>query len=273
MTCSYGIAIGTAKRLIEDYAIRSPEEIDVEAIAFDQGLFVTQGPLSGSWARLVRKGSGGLIRVSSDITISGQRRFCVAHELAHFLLHSKVNQLEFCTSRDMLPGYARRSEEPEANAFAGELLMPEALCRSRLNSGEITLAGLEQLADKFQTTISATIHRVVDLGVHVCALVRSENSRLKSFHLGPDFPFRIRDMGSALDCYSCAGEFFREGNIGEREADVAAEAWLDDNRLLGNETLRELTVPMPSYGSALTLLWIVPESRLDHLAAEADEDD
>jgi hypothetical protein len=272
MKRSQGRAAQTAERVITDYAIRSPDEIDVEAIAMDQGLFVKQGPLAGSWARLVRKGTGGLIRVSDSVTLEGQKRFCVAHEIGHFLLHSEVNQLEFCTLSDMLPGYARRPEEPEASAFAGELLMPETMLRARLEPSELSLLKLESLANEFQVTMSATIHRVVDVGVHVCALVRSEGGRIRSFHLGADFPFRIRDIGAALDGCSCAGEFFRDGSVGEKEADVAAEAWLDDRNLLGSETVRELTVPMPNYGNALTLLWIVPGSELDYQAAEGDEE-
>jgi len=268
MTSTHGKAVGTAKKLVEDYAIRSPDDIDVDAIALDRGIFVTEGTLSGSWARLVRKGNGGLIRVSSEITIPGQSRFCVAHELGHFLLHSDVDQLEFCTSKDMLPGYARRPEEPEANAFAGELLMPEALFRERLNPRDLNLARLGEIGEEFGTTISATIHRVVDVGLHVCALVRSEDGNLRSFHLGGDFPFRIREMRSRLDARSCAGEFFREGTVVEREADVPADAWLEDRRLTGAETVRELTIPMPNYGSALTVLWIIPGSGLDHAAAE-----
>ena len=264
----YGKAIRTARRLVEDYAIRVPAEIDTEAIALDQGLYVTTGPLSGSWARLLRKGSKGVVRVSSSIQSEGQRRFCVAHEIGHFLLHAGQSQIEQCRFEDMLPGYARRTEEPEANAFAGELLMPQTIFRSYLDPDKLTLAMLEEVSSAFEVTISATIHRIIDVATHVCALVRSEAGRMKSFHVCSDFPFRIRDMGSQLDFRSCAGEFFRDGFVEQREDDVPAEAWLEDERLQGHETVRELTVPMPSYGTALSVLWMVPGSPLDYLAAE-----
>ncbi len=104
--------------------------------------------------------------------------------------------------------------------------------------------------------------------VHVCALVRSEKGRLRSFHVCDDFPFRVRDMRTRLDARSCAGAFFHDGVVEEREADVPAEAWLQDDRLTGSESIRELTVPMPRYDFALTMLWVVPGSALDYLAAE-----
>jgi IrrE N-terminal-like domain len=264
-------AVIVARRLLDEYEISSPSEIDIEAIALDRGVFVTEGPLVGSWARLVRKGNGGLIRVSNDVKILGQRRFCIAHELGHFLLHPGVSQLEFCTSKDMVLAYAGRPEEPEANAFAGELLMPDPLIRPRLNPRELTLRELQAIAEEFETTISACIQRVVDTNVYVCALVRSEAGVIKSFHRSYDFPFRIRENRSRLDARTCAGEFFINGSATEREAEVPADAWLDDVRFSGSETVRELTIPMPNFRSALSVLWIVPRSRLDQLAAEDDE--
>lgn len=268
MTPAHRRAVHNAKRIVEEYAIRTPADIDIEAIAYDRGLFVTDGLLAGSWARLVRKGNGGIIRVSTAIEIAGQRRFCVAHELGHFTLHQNVDQLEFCTSTDMLPGYARRPEEPEANAFAAEILMPEDLFRDRLNPTDLNLTQLQAIAGDFMTTISATIYRLVDVSVHVCALVRSENGRLRSFHACHDFPFRIREMRSRLDGRSCAGEFFRDGKVEAHEAEVPADAWLEDRRITGRETVRELTVLMPNYGSTLTVLWVVPGSKLDYAAAD-----
>lgn len=268
MTAQHRRAVRAAQRVIEDYAIRAPEEIDLEAIAFDRGLVVIDGPLSGSWARLLRKGDRGVARISDSIPYPGQRRFCIAHELGHFLLHEDRSQLAFCTNEDMLPGYARGSEEPEANAFAGELLMPEALVRNRLDPAKLTLGAVASLAGEFEATRSATIHRIVDVAVHVCALVRTEGGVLRSFHRCFDFPFRIREMGSRLDARSCAGEFYLDGPSSEQEADVLAEAWLEDDRLTGDELIREITVQMPRFNSAVTLLWVVPGSSLDYLAAE-----
>lgn len=268
MTPRHVRAIRTAQALIEDYAIRTPADIALEAIAYDQGVMVIDGPLEGAWARLVRKGGRGLVRVSDSIPYEGQRRFCVAHELGHFLLHADRSQLALCSNEDMLHGYASGPEEPEANAFAGEFLMPQPLVRDRLSPSELSLDVVADLAEVFETSMSVTIHRIVDVAEHVCALVRSENGVLRSFHRCGDFPFRIREMGTQLDARSCAGEFYLDGPSAEREADVLADAWLEDDRLMGDELIREITVPMPRFESAVTLLWIVPDSSLDYLAAE-----
>lgn len=163
----------------------------------------------------------------------------------------------------MLAGYARGETELEANAFAGELLMPEALLRGLLDPKALDLDSIERMARAFDASMSASIHRIVDVGAHVCALVRCEAGEIRSFHTCSDFPFRIRGTGSRLDATSCAGEFYLDGTISEKEADVLASAWLDDLLVEGSEPIREITVPMPRHNASVTLLWVVPGSSLD----------
>lgn len=268
MTRIHRRAVRAAKGVIEDYGIRAPEEIELEAIAYDRGLTVIDGPLNGALARLLREGDRGVVRISDAIQYPGQRRFCIAHELGHFLLHHDQGQLALCTNEDMLAGYAQGAIEPEANAFAGELLMPELLLRSRLNPADLNLDVISELAASFGSSMSASIHRVVDMGIHICALVRSEAGVIRSFHQCSDFPFRIKNVGSRLDATSCAGEFYLDGELSEREADVFANAWLDDPRLMGDESIREITVPMPRFNSSVTLLWVVPGSSLDRIEVD-----
>lgn len=264
MTPEQSRAVGAARRLIADYGVQKAEHIDVEAIAYDLGVFVIEAPLKGCWARLLRKGTGGVIRVASSIPSGGQKRFCVAHELGHFRLHENVDQLAFCGSRDMVPWYKTRPEEPEASAFAAELLMPEPLFRAQCAPGiPLTLAFFEGLAEEFQTTLTATVFRFVELGSHVCAVVASEKGEIRWSHACSDFPFRLQALRSRVDAGTCAGEFFRQGRLQKMEEDVPASAWLSDQRVDRTWTMRELMVPMPSYESALSVLWVVPGSRLD----------
>jgi len=257
-------AIAAARGLIAEYGITEPESIDLEAIAFDRGVFVREAPLTGSWGRLLRKGSGGVIRISSAIQSEGQKRFCIAHEMGHFLLHENSDQLAFCSSKDMLPWYKSRPEEPEASAFAAEAIMPEQMFRERCpRSDSLRLGHLEQIADDFQATITATAYRFVELGSHMCALVISEGGTTKWFRAGPDFPFRLKGARVDVDINTCAGDFFKHGDSTKMEEDVPATAWLDDERVEETWIIRELLLPMPSFKSALTILWVVPGSPLD----------
>jgi len=263
VSATHPLALARARRLVTEYGIDSPAAVDLEAIAFDLGLVVIDAPLQGASARLIRKGNRGIIRVSSSIDIEGQRRFCIAHEMGHFLLHAKKDHLPQCRGEDMLMWRQTSVLEPEANTFASELIMPEDMFRSVASKRALSLTGVEALADAFRATITATAYRYVELAVAVCALVVSQDGKVKWFLAARDFDYSIRRPGSTLDGRSCAASFFASMKATKVEEDVAADAWLDDERVEGVWTIRELMLPMPRFRSALSVLWIVPGSGPD----------
>jgi hypothetical protein len=255
-------ALARARRIVAEYQLDTPSSIDIEAIAFAHGLLVVYAPLEGAAARLLRKGSRGVVRVSTGIDIEGQKRFCIAHELGHFLVHGKEESLAACTAKDMLPWQGASGLEPEANAFAAELLMPEEMFRS-VAPRKPTLSSLESLTESFRTTITATLYRYVELSLAVTALVATHEGKIRWFNTAKDFGYRLRAPGSTLDARTCAASFFSAQPVSKTEADVPAQAWLDDGRVEDTWTVRELMIPMPRFKSALCLLWVIPGSQLD----------
>lgn len=97
-----------------------------------------------------------------------RRRFTIAHELAHYILHREKNQ----------PIYAHRDAgqyggiETEANLFASNILMPEKLVKDALSLfendewGEIPFfEKIRFIADKFAVSEQAAEVRLDQLGV------------------------------------------------------------------------------------------------------------
>ena len=85
------------------------------------GVLVLEAPLVKADARLIRKGPRGLVRVKHDIPEPGRKRFAVAHELGHWLLHKEQSQVNSCTDQNMVIKYKASAPEVEANYFAAEL--------------------------------------------------------------------------------------------------------------------------------------------------------
>ncbi|MBQ8836416.1 MAG: ImmA/IrrE family metallo-endopeptidase [Clostridia bacterium] len=96
-----------------------------------------------------------------------RRRFTIAHELAHYMLHRNGSQI-----------YAHRDAgqnggiENEANVFASNILMPEHLVRSALSHLEDESWGFipssvkaEYIADEFAVSVSAAQVRLEQLGI------------------------------------------------------------------------------------------------------------
>jgi hypothetical protein len=92
----------------------------------------------------------------------GRRRFTIAHEIGHLVLHvpvfhevfydptSDVLEVEEDSPASELPELRRR--EREANVFARELLMPESLVNEQARA---TGYNLPALADRFEVSVPA----------------------------------------------------------------------------------------------------------------------
>jgi hypothetical protein len=92
----------------------------------------------------------------------GRRRFTIAHEIGHLVLHvpvfhevfydptSDVQEVEEDSPASELPELRRR--EREANVFARELLMPESLVNEQARA---TGFNLPALADRFEVSVPA----------------------------------------------------------------------------------------------------------------------
>ena len=75
------IAHSKASSIWNLYGLTSPGELVLEDIALAMGVLVIEGRLDGADARLLRKGSKGIIRVKESIPERGRKRFAIAHEL------------------------------------------------------------------------------------------------------------------------------------------------------------------------------------------------
>jgi Zn-dependent peptidase ImmA (M78 family) len=87
-----------------------------------------------------------------------RRRFSVAHELGHLLLHP-----------DPAPGSA--AHERQANTFAAEFLMPAEEIRPLLPT-RVDVTALKEIADGYGVSVAALVYRGKDLGVYGDSTVR-----------------------------------------------------------------------------------------------------
>lgn len=103
--------------------------------------------------------------------LAARKRFTIAHELAHFLLHRNGDKLY--AHRDMVNnGGFRNSIEQEADYFAANILMPEKLIREKVEMlkeevwGKIPdFALVKEVACNFAVSEAAARIRLKQLGI------------------------------------------------------------------------------------------------------------
>jgi IrrE N-terminal-like domain len=149
-------------------AFGGPEiPVPVESIAKDLlSLRIEETDLGDCSGMLIP--ASRLIRVSAAEAMSGEtpvrrHRFTVAHELGHWICHATVSRKPaptYCRATDLAQD-AERDREREANVFAAELLMPEAVVRSTWAE----LSDVARAAARLDVSQSAMGWRLFNLGL------------------------------------------------------------------------------------------------------------
>jgi len=147
--------------------------IPIEEIARQRGLDIKAYDLgegiSGVLAIDSGKGTIGYNPRESKV----RQRFTIAHELGHFELHHKRNELfvdkEFSVMfRDESSSTGENKKEQEANAFAAAILMPEKALRQAIENNGFDISeekSLKELSKIFQVSTTAMSYRIANLNI------------------------------------------------------------------------------------------------------------
>lgn len=217
------------------------------------GALVREREMYGCEARLVRKGDIGIISVNSLIQEEGRKRFAIAHEIGHFILHTGT-QLILCTEDDMHIWKESKVQEIEANEFAASLLMPQEVFIRSIKIGQPTLNIIIEIAKEFRTTLTATALRYVGITKEPCALVVSKNGYIKWYRKSDCFNFHVK-VGEKLSFNTYAFDYFDGLNLPKAPDSVPARAWLA-GEIDEEAELIEHSMSLGNYGVVLSLLWI-----------------
>lgn len=163
--------------LVKNHVRHAP--VDVRAIAVAEGVQVQEQPVEDQLSGFLLRDAGtrrAVIGVNSSHH-ANRRRFSLAHELGHFLLHDNETVHVDRTERDHGLRIRRRDEvssagtdiaEREANLFAAELLMPARFLEQDVadHIGEDILDEqvLRALARKYGVSAQALAFRLANLG-------------------------------------------------------------------------------------------------------------
>lgn len=252
----YTIPVVRARELIAKLRIEEPSEIDIVLIAAHEGAPVQEKELDGSDGRMVRADGMAMITVRQSIQFPGQKRFVVAHELGHVLLHPHVRQIdEVKLAQASNWSLKQNPEEIEANLFAAEILMPASLFVPRIQKKEPSFALIRDLAEEFRTTLTATAIQFIRYTKEECALISTKGGQRQWFSTSEQFSFQLHES-TAIHGYSCAADLAKTGEKEMRASDVPAGCWLRGFSPDGRECITEDAVASSTFGGAISLVWI-----------------
>ena len=129
---------------------------------------VIKAPADLTW----NKSEGALVRNSDNHAEWGifvnprarpeRKRFTVAHELGHFILHRAAQSTFNCDKESVHSGIdALKQIEREADEFAGNLLIPGDMLRKRIDGKRIDFHLLGTLAKEFGVSLESMCIRLI----------------------------------------------------------------------------------------------------------------
>ena len=244
--------------LLEELGITSPEEIDIEAIAFHCGASIKYRSLSGCAARIVGNGHSAIITIDSN-SPRGRQRFSAGHELGHWM-HDRGKASFSCEEKQLVQQWSKNNPESRANSYASDLLLPISIFKP-MTTGlrTINLAVAGELAKTFQMSLTATAIRLVEHGPLPAMLVCYSSTGREWFVRNLDLSKQLWPMSSpSRDTY--AHDLLHGSEDSTAEGDVSAAAWFE-HEVAEKYYVHEHSM-RTSYGDVLALVWWKDERML-----------
>lgn len=214
------------EELLANCFVDHPDDIDLEVIAFKEGLEVRDEALDGCEASLVGYGNKGIIKVAPGVSPE-RRRFSIAHEVGHWERHR--GQSFSCRVEERALDKAVRSKEREADDYAAELMMPVNLFTEAIRSikTRVSLGLISDLGKTFRASFPAAAIRYAELSGEPVVLVFtgvgtnrrwSSKSKRVPEHLW---------LAGQLDSDSFASDLRAAAPDTKRQGKMPAEVWFD----------------------------------------------
>lgn len=156
-----------ARDLVARAGISQPP-VPVERLAQEWGISIQYIPLDDELSGMAFVKDERRFVVVNAGHHPNRQRFTLAHEMAHHILHYEylaqgVHVDKVILRRDAISGIGIDTKEIAANAFAAELLMPEALLKPHIRRGLDfnDESVMEALARKFKVSTAALNFRLM----------------------------------------------------------------------------------------------------------------
>lgn len=158
-------------------------------------------------------------------------RFTFAHELGHYFIDEHRNAL-LRGKTPSHPSYtdfsSKNPVEQEADYFASSMLLPAERIKADCAKKKFNFSLVADLAKKYQTSITATVLKMLTIDKHPLMVVCSVAGKIKWFRYSHDFPFKyLKQPFGIVPKHTLAGAYFTTKEKFDDELPVTANEWFD----------------------------------------------
>ena len=242
--------------IMKSLGIYSPQDIDLDLIAYSLGAEVKRVSLSDCEGYIIGSEDKAIITINVDAPIQRQR-FSLGHETGHWVNDKKLNLTYRCTTTDMRQRNPQKSnfrqqKEVRANQFAAELLIPKHIITPYLADLDVTFDSVGALAEMFNVSRTSTAIRLVELSPFPCMLICYDRVGNRRWFSRSDI---IPEHFWPHNKITNPQNVFIPGEAEEVDADT----WIDEEKAISHSVIQSIF--LNSY-DILVLLWWKDEAHL-----------
>lgn len=201
------------------------------------------------------------ILYNSAVTSAGRKRFTIAHEFGHYLLHRDQRDRFECGDADIETGDRdKKAIETDADQFASTLLMPLDDFRKQVDGHSVSFDLIGHCADRYGVSLTASALRWIEIADKRAVLVASRDDHMlwaksneAAFKSGAVFATRKRTIELPRDALAYSDNCSSTNQM----QSVRAQVWFP--REPAYVELTEMTKVAGNYDYTLTLL-LMPDA-------------
>jgi len=156
-------------------------------------------------------------------------RFTFAHELGHYFIDDHRNALQSgqAPAHSSFTNFASENVvEREADYFAACLLLPKERLRSDCFMRKFNFKLADEIAHKYQTSITSTLLRFITIDLYPLMVVCSQENKVKWHWSTQDFPYyNLKYKKEKVPQDTAAGEYFMDGTKYRDTQTVFSDDW------------------------------------------------
>lgn len=265
MTKLFSSGALAARKLMQECGLDEIGASDLDDLIAYLGAFLVEKKMHNADGRIVHGTRRSIIKVNSSIQYPGRKRFTIAHEIGHLVMHkdypihSDSKSLDWFDSA--LKNLQSGRQELEANEFASELLMPAELFRCEVRFKKFTPNLLRHLADRFQTSITSVAFKCLEMNVHPICLFFISDGAVRYWKKSESFRHWIVDRNKMPPHeYSVAMEYIQAGydpvySKEESQQEISKSTWFEARNGDEDDTFFEYCIPTKQYKTILSVVW------------------
>lgn len=254
-----------ARQLLDKYGLDDIIDIPMSDFVSGIDLIYMEESLNNCDGKIIFGDKKTIIKVGSHIKFEQRKRFVAAHEVGHAIMHHNMALPDdvfsnFNLFKNIENQLKTGQQELEANLFASELLMPTKFFKEEAK-GKFSPALIKQLSEKFNSSLTATAFKYMEMNLHPICLILTEKGQVRYWKKSEDLYVFVKECTKLPPPgNSVAMEYLQQDyqfiyKFEEKAQVINKSTWFDLKTYDEDTDFYEYCIPTKSHQTILSIIW------------------